>query len=207
MNQTKVAMASVDAERLVRELLTALNSIKTTAANAVGRAHEGDPQPMRSESARVQLVRDVSQDENIESGEAWIEGSSNRLKLVEEFRGDYELIERLRVTEEELDGLSRVSLLGALTCKQDLLFVLRQIREANEPAGEEALAAPQDLLVPCREVEPSIPDVSEMTERIRREALAKMAETDSMQDTGRRKQIRVLSSFRTILGGRRPSPA
>src|SRR6266404_5068600 len=46
---------------------------------------------------------------------------------------DHELIERLKITPAEIDALQNCALLGTLTCKQDLLFILRQIREATGP--------------------------------------------------------------------------
>ncbi len=46
---------------------------------------------------------------------------------------DHELIERLKITPAEIDALQNCALLGTLTCKQDLLFILRQIREATSP--------------------------------------------------------------------------
>jgi hypothetical protein len=54
----------------------------------------------------------------------------------DQFRNDHELLERLRVTPPELDALAHCVLLGTLTCKQDMLFILRQIRAASEPASE-----------------------------------------------------------------------
>jgi len=128
------------------------------------------------------------------------EDRPTRLKIVEEFSADSELIERLRVTGEELEALSDVSLLGSLTCKQDLLFILRQIREPNESGA----AVPSGTLqVSYQKIEPSIPDVSEMTERIRREALAKLAEADLINDGRRRsRQFGIVSSIRTMLDRR-----
>ena len=49
----------------------------------------------------------------------------------DQFRHDHELIERLKITPHELDSLGKCALLGTLSCKQDLLFILRQIREAT----------------------------------------------------------------------------
>jgi hypothetical protein len=53
------------------------------------------------------------------------------------FSKDHELLERLRVTPQELDALANCVLLGTLTCKQDMLFILQQIRAATEPSSEE----------------------------------------------------------------------
>lgn len=58
-------------------------------------------------------------------------------QIWDEFRNDHELLERLRVTPQELDTLANCVLLGTLTCKQDMLFILRQIRVATAPSSEE----------------------------------------------------------------------
>jgi hypothetical protein len=55
----------------------------------------------------------------------------------EEFCDDHELLERLEVTPQELTALKNCLLLGELTCKQDMLFILRQIRLATEPSSRE----------------------------------------------------------------------
>jgi hypothetical protein len=46
----------------------------------------------------------------------------------DQFLQDRDLLERLRVTEEELEALSHCAFLGAVSSKQDFLFVLRQVR-------------------------------------------------------------------------------
>ena len=58
-------------------------------------------------------------------------------EIWDRFSTDRELLERLRVTTQELESLANCVLLGTLTCKQDLLFVLQQIRSATEPCAEE----------------------------------------------------------------------
>jgi hypothetical protein len=58
---------------------------------------------------------------------------SDKRQIWEQFRDDRELIARLSITPNEIDMLERCSLLGTLTSKQDLLFILRQIREATGP--------------------------------------------------------------------------
>ena len=58
------------------------------------------------------------------------------------------MIERLQVTPQELEALSKVSLLGSLTCRQDALFVLRQLRSAMKPAGLPATLRPESLQAP-----------------------------------------------------------
>jgi hypothetical protein len=90
------------------------------------------------------------------------ETQMNKDKVFEEFCADREGLEALGVTDAELQTLSRVSLLGTLSCKEDVEFILRQIREARRPA----------------EPEPSISNAREHTEAIRLAALEKLNELD-----------------------------
>ena len=138
-----------------------------------------------------------------------IEAQPSRVEIIEEFRSDHELIERLGVTPQELRALSSASWFGSLTCKRDLLFVLREIREDTEPANLQATGSSEPLPVQDENIEPSIPDISEMTERFRLEAFAKLTESDSVNAADRRSklpQLRILSkALRNLLGiGRSP---
>ncbi len=83
-------------------------------------------------------------------------------KIFEEFCADRDSIAALRVTAEEFRELSRASLLGTLTSKDDLLFMLRQIRAAlnpSPPSSEQSVA-------------------NRMAETMRLAALAKLDELD-----------------------------
>ena len=60
--------------------------------------------------------------------------------ILDQIRNDHELVARLSITPQELEALSKCALLGTLTCKEDMLFILRQIREATRP-GPKAQAA------------------------------------------------------------------
>src|SRR5208337_2105511 len=71
-------------------------------------------------------------------------------------RDDHELIERLEITPEELEALSKCAMFGTLTCKQHMLAILRQIREAGGPAAG-GPATTQTLLFP----EPAVPEEKE----------------------------------------------
>jgi len=51
--------------------------------------------------------------------------------ILDQICNDHDLIARLSITPQELEALSKCALLGTLTCKQDMLFILRQIREAT----------------------------------------------------------------------------
>jgi hypothetical protein len=59
--------------------------------------------------------------------------------ILDQIRNDPELIARLHITPQELDALSKCALMGTLTCKQDMLFILRQIREAASTAIDTTL--------------------------------------------------------------------
>jgi hypothetical protein len=72
--------------------------------------------------------------------------SREKRDIWEQFRHDHELIERLRITPHELDSLGKCALLGTLSCKQDLLFILRQIREATGTPPTVFASAPATTL-------------------------------------------------------------
>jgi hypothetical protein len=52
-------------------------------------------------------------------------------EILDQIQQDHELVERLKITPQEFEALSNCALFGTLTCKQDMLFILRQIREAG----------------------------------------------------------------------------
>jgi hypothetical protein len=56
----------------------------------------------------------------------------------DQFRDDIEMLERLRVTPQELSALKNCVLLGTLSCKEDMLFILRQIRIATGRESEDS---------------------------------------------------------------------
>jgi len=61
---------------------------------------------------------------------------SQERSILDQIRDDHELVARLSITPQELEALSKCALLGTLTCKEDMLFILRQIREASRPDPE-----------------------------------------------------------------------
>jgi hypothetical protein len=63
--------------------------------------------------------------------------------ILDQIRNDHDLISRLSITPQELEALSKCALLGTLTCKQDMLFILRQIREATSSTVDHAILYPQ----------------------------------------------------------------
>ena len=83
--------------------------------------------------------------------------------ILDQIRSDHELIDRLKITTQELEALSKCALLGTLTCKQDMLFILRQIRESGDPEEATKILHPQ----PEREEDP-VPHLARRTIRILR---------------------------------------
>lgn len=55
--------------------------------------------------------------------------------ILDQIRDDHEIVARLKITPQELEALSKCAFLGTLTCKEDMLFILRQIREATSPSS------------------------------------------------------------------------
>ena len=111
-----------------------------------------------------------------------------RDKIFEEFSADRETIAALGVTDVELRELSRASLLGTLTCKDDLLFLLRQIRSAMDPAAP-ASAPFESIHIPGMQIDEPTRDFGKITETIRSAALAKLDESDLKAARRRRSAI------------------
>ena len=84
--------------------------------------------------------------------------------ILDEIRNDRELIHRLSITPQELEALSKCALLGTLTCKQDMLFILRQIREAASPTIDHAALFPKPPQLEVLGEEPG-PDLRQLTAR------------------------------------------
>ena len=227
MDEPKLATARVDAERVVRELLGAFKLLKTMPAplTCFSPSEEEQPRPPQSQDGRSRafevaggtlsttsadpspvprppletLTGAVSDIDEAAPEQISTFEKSTQHEIIEEFRSDHEVIERLRVTPQELQALSSASLLGSLTYKQDVQFMLSQIREAREPASLQATVPPEPLHVAAENIEPSIPDFSEMAERIRRESLAKLNESDSLRVIDRRSTLGQFGVFSSAL--------
>jgi hypothetical protein len=86
--------------------------------------------------------------------------------LLDQIRNDHDLIARLSITPQELEALSRCALLGTLTCKQDMLFILRQIREATSPTIDHTTLFPQPPSANGIEEENPVPGLREIAIRV-----------------------------------------
>jgi hypothetical protein len=230
MNQTKLAITTDEAQRVVRQLAHSLNSLKTKPGAPACAVPVQEQQPPRLQKDRVQAVRPVSTTlpavrrvppkpaprtvtvalPPVSAFKcAWRSPiNDDRVRshreIVEDFRNDRELIARLGVTPEEIETLSSVSMLGKLTSKQDALLILRQIREARGPFVSPS--RPETMLVPYQKIEPAIPDIGVMAEWIRSAAMAKLRELDSKPRARYRSpfgKFDFLSSIKTMFSWRR----
>jgi hypothetical protein len=105
------------------------------------------------------------------------EGQAAKGRMFEEFCADAESMESMGVTAQELQALSRASLLGILDSKEDVMFILRQIRESmkREADGSVPVGAAS---IDVGQVDAPTRDFGKITESIRSAALAKLDELD-----------------------------
>ena len=168
-------------------------AFELVGGNAPSTSVEPRPVPGKPLEALTGRVSDIEETEpeqisalqragNSEPSDYQIEAQKTQHEIIEEFSSDHEVLERLQVTPGELRALSHTSMLGSLTCKQNVLFFLRQIREAGQPAKPRTTVPPEPLYVRNERIEPSAPDITEMLDHIRREALVKLPEWHSLRD-------------------------
>ena len=169
MADPKPAGTPVDTERVIRELLDAFKSLKGVTAPT---------------TCSLPQAAAVESSEDLESSDCQIEAQSTE-GVIEGFCRDHGIVERLRVTPQELQALSGISLLGSLTCRQDALFVLRQVRSALKPAELPATVRPESLQAPY---DIGLYD-SWIAELVRRESLARLTEFDSSRDVDHRNPL------------------
>jgi hypothetical protein len=96
--------------------------------------------------------------------ETRMHGEPSQDSIFREFCRDEDTIRSLKVTEQELEALSRASLLGALTCKEDIMFILQQVRQKLNPNAPTGLGT----------------DAHKLTETLRQSALSKLQERDAL---------------------------
>ena len=76
-------------------------------------------------------------------GHTTIVAPREKREVWEHFCADKELLDRLRVTHDELKALENCALLGTLSGKDDLLFILRQLREPRTAVQPDEPPAPR----------------------------------------------------------------
>ncbi len=210
MNEPKPARTSVDTERVIRDLLDAFKSLKTatTPPNCLpGREEEqrhilaqsrNDPAKefalVGADPSEVSAVPGIAVKEreqvsrfertgNLETFDDQIEAQSGQYGIIEAFCRDHGTIERLHVSREELQALADTSLLGTLTCKQDVLFILRQTRAARSASKMQATVRSEPVVESGKDIELS--DFRWWAEHIRRESAARLDESYSSTDIDR----------------------
>ena len=121
-------------------------------------------------------------------------------EILDQIRNDHELIARLRITPQELEALSKCALLGTLTCKQDMLFILRQIREATGPTADQAPIVSQPLRDDGRDDAP-LPDFRRMQARVAPSIIPEPGSLDSITRRRLPEQFGVLFWVGILIAG------
>lgn len=112
-----------------------------------------------------------------------IQGEPPENSVFQQFCRDTDAIQSLRVTEQELEALSRVSLLGSLSCKEDIIFILEQLRGRIKTTAGEVSSV----------------EAHNKTESLRHAALTNLNE---QEERIARRGAFVVHRLRLILGGR-----
>jgi hypothetical protein len=168
MDKPKVTETAVGAEQVVRDLVDALKSLQKKQAplssSPPGEQEQQEPPESRGGRSKATTllvalpgVSDVDEPEpeqipELETSEnsqpPGFEVKSGDYGIVQGFCRNHGVVERFQLTPKELKAMSNASLFGSWTCEQDVKFMLRQIREASEPAEPQATVAPEHIGVP-----------------------------------------------------------
>ncbi len=90
---------------------------------------------------------------------------SQERAILDQIRDDHELVARLKITPQEIEALSKCAFLGTLTCKEDMLFILRQIREATSPSSSGQMSVFPQPYFEDEEQEDPLPDFRQTQSR------------------------------------------
>jgi hypothetical protein len=168
MDKPKVTEPAVGAEQVVRDLVDALKSLQKKQAplssSPPGEPEQQKPPESRGDRSKATTLLDAlpgasdvdepepEQIPELETAEnsqtPGFEVQSDEYGTIQGFCRIHGVVERFRVTPEELKALSNASLLGPLICEQDVKFMLRQIREASKPAEPQATVTAETIRVP-----------------------------------------------------------
>jgi hypothetical protein len=120
--------------------------------------------------------------------------------LIDEIRNDRDLISRLSITPQELEALSKCALLGTLTCKQDMLFILRQIREATNPTIDHTALFPKPPEAAIEE-ENYGPDLSHIMPQVAPYVMTEPGSLEGIVRRRRTEQFGILFWVVVLVGG------
>jgi hypothetical protein len=101
-----------------------------------------------------------------DSSDHLLSATHEKRSVWDQFQHDHELIARLKITPDELDTLTHCALLGTLACKEDLLFILRQIREAVSPVTPEEVVTIRPVSSYEKTLEEPVPDLRRVRSQI-----------------------------------------
>jgi hypothetical protein len=169
MDKPKVTEAAADTEHVVRDLVDALKSLQKKPAplSSSPPAEQQKQEPPESQRGRSKATTllpalpsvlnfDEPKPEQIFELTANSEMPAFEVKssehgeygIIQGFCRSHGVVERFRVTPQELRALSNASLLGSLACEQEMKFMLRQIHEANMRAETQATEPPEEISAP-----------------------------------------------------------
>jgi len=120
--------------------------------------------------------------------------------ILDQIRNDHDLIARLSITPQELEALSKCALLGTLTCKQDMLFILRQIREATGSTIDHTTLFPKPPEINEIEEDP-IPDLRHVATRVAPKIIPEPGSLDTVVRRRIPEQIGVLFWVVVLVAG------
>jgi hypothetical protein len=120
--------------------------------------------------------------------------------ILDQIRNDHDLIARLSITPQELEALSKCALLGTLTCKQDMLFILRQIREATSSTIDHTTLFPKPPEVNEIDEDP-IPDLRHVATRVAPKIIPEPGSLDTVVRRRIPEQIGVLFWVVVLVAG------
>jgi hypothetical protein len=96
---------------------------------------------------------------------------SQERAILDQIRDDHELVARLKITPQEIEALSKCAFLGTLTCKEDMLFILRQIREATSPSSSGQMSVFPQPYFEDEEQEDPLPNFRQVQNRFAPEVI------------------------------------
>lgn len=168
----KLIPAPVDVERLVRNLLDAFESIKAKRAPltcATVKEPVSDQQQERPAPAPS-----FNDPPNSTARGFQIEVKSTEDETVQRFGADRESIRRVEATPPAPNALSRESSIGPLPRKPDAPSIQGLARQVSNPLQLRETFSLEQIQRRYHKVEPSIPYLREVSETLRRAALARL---------------------------------
>ncbi|HYL60604.1 MAG TPA: hypothetical protein VEU51_17195 [Candidatus Acidoferrales bacterium] len=132
-------------------------------------------------------------------GHTAIVAPREKREVWEQFRADKELLDRLSVTHDELKALENCALLGTLSGKDDLLFILRQLREPRTGVQPDAPPAPRPGIEVSIDDEPEDP-APRFAPPLNLRTMTNLRDPASFESIARNRRLEHLGIFAGALG-------